>query len=192
MLIVGVALAYLGVLRSASSDIATYGSLQRVEVSRSYASDVAGSGFGEGEVKLNSVTGIVTILPIGLTYLMLAPFPWQAANFRQALTIPEVFLWWSMIPLGFFGLWYTLKNRFRAAIPILFFTFMLTVAYSVYQGNVGTAYRQRTQIQVFLFMFIAVGWTLWMEKREDNKLNARQRRSVQKTGRGPVVSSNLN
>jgi hypothetical protein len=29
------------------------------------------------------------------------------------------------------------------------------------------AYRQRAQIQVFLFIFIAVGWTVVQEKREN-------------------------
>ena len=53
---------------------------------------------------------------------------------------------------------------------------MLTLLYSVFQGNVGTAYRQRTQIQVFLFMFIAAGWGLVREKIEDKKLIETNRR----------------
>jgi hypothetical protein len=55
------------------------------------------------------------------------------------------------------------------------FSLMLTLAYSVFQGNVGTAYRQRTQIQVFLFIFIAVGWQLFRERQEDKKILRRQR-----------------
>jgi hypothetical protein len=61
---------------------------------------------------------------------------------------------------------------------------MLTLAYSIFQGNVGTAYRQRTQIQVFFFMFIAVGWVLWKEKREDRKLLAARHRRIER-GIGP-------
>jgi hypothetical protein len=56
---------------------------------------------------------------------------------------------------------------------------MLTLAYSMFLGNVGTAYRQRTQIQVFLFMFIAVGWALFREKKEDKKTIAMLRRKRQ-------------
>jgi len=62
------------------------------------------------------------------------------------------------------------KHRLRIAFPILIFTLMLTIAYSIFQGNVGTAYRQRTQIQVFLFIFISVGYVLRQEKRENRKL----------------------
>jgi heme O synthase-like polyprenyltransferase len=53
--------------------------------------------------------------------------------------------------------------------PILIFTVMLTVAYSVFQGNVGTAYRQRAQLLVFYFIFVAVGFVLMKEKREERK-----------------------
>ena len=47
---------------------------------------------------------------------------------------------------------------------------MLTLAYSIFQGNVGTAYRQRTQIQVFMFMFIGVGYVLIKENNENKVL----------------------
>ncbi|MDT5159222.1 MAG: hypothetical protein QOH51_3579, partial [Acidobacteriota bacterium] len=53
------------------------------------------------------------------------------------------------------------------------FTTMLTLAYSIFQGNVGTAYRQRSQILVFYFIFVAVGAVLMKERRED-----RQRRTL--------------
>lgn len=53
--------------------------------------------------------------------------------------------------------------------PILIFTVMLSLAYSVFQGNVGTAYRQRAQLLVFYFIFVAVGCVLMLEKREEKK-----------------------
>ena len=68
------------------------------------------------------------------------------------------------------GLIYTVKNKLRSAFPVLIFSLLLTVAYSLLQGNVGTAYRQRTQIQVFLFIMIGVGWTVYREKKENMRL----------------------
>jgi hypothetical protein len=44
---------------------------------------------------------------------------------------------------------------------------MLTLAYSIFQGNVGTAYRQRSQVLVFYFIFVAVGAVLFKERREE-------------------------
>jgi hypothetical protein len=34
----------------------------------------------------------------------------------------------------------------------------LTCAYSLVHGNVGSAFRQRAQIFVFLFIFASLGW----------------------------------
>jgi Dolichyl-phosphate-mannose-protein mannosyltransferase len=169
LLIISLGLIYLGVIKTASEDIDKYGNLQRVQSSRGYLATSAESGYADdGDV--STVRGAMFALPIGFTYLMLAPFPWETKNLRQLLAVPEVLLWWMLIPLMIIGLWYTIKHRLRKAIGILLFTLMLTISYSLFQGNVGTAYRQRTQIQVFLVMFIAVGWTLWQEKRENQKL----------------------
>lgn len=178
-LVLAVAIAYTGVWKNASLELAQYGSFERLRLSRQYASQAASSGYDANlKADVSTPLAALTVVPIGMVYLFLAPFPWEVKNFRQAITLPETFLWWSLIPIGFWGLWYTLKNRLRAAIPVLVFTMLLTLSYSVYQGNVGTAYRQRTQIQVFLFVFIAVGAALLAERREDRKLLDRRRASA--------------
>ncbi len=175
VIVVGLSLTYLGVIRNAATGIDRYGSLEAVQQSRQDLATSAESGFGE-DVDVSTTEGAIAAVPIGFIYLMLAPFPWQVTNFRQAITLPEVLLWWSMIPLIVYGIWYTLKNRLREAIPILIFSLMLSLVYSIFQGNVGTAYRQRTQIQVFLFIFVGVGWTLFQERRENKKLLRRMER----------------
>lgn len=169
LVIMGLSLTYLGVLRNASNEFNQYGSLERIQVSRADLAKSADSGFG-AETDISTTEGAISALPVGFLYLMLAPFPWQINNLRQAITLPEIMLWWASIPLMISGLWYTLKYKLRASLSVLIFTVMLTLAYSVFQGNVGTAYRQRTQIQVFLFMFISAGWVLRKEKQENDKI----------------------
>jgi hypothetical protein len=164
---VGVALTLIGGLQTAQKDYDDYMTLERVNISRKDLAS-AGSGFAE-EVDVSTPAGAIAAIPVGFIYLLLAPFPWQISSVRSALTLPEVVLWWSLIPFLVAGLWYTVKYRFRSSIAVLLFTFMLTIAYSIFQGNVGTAYRQRTQIQVFLFIFIAVGWTIRKEVEENRK-----------------------
>lgn len=181
LVVMGVGLTYLGVVQSASMDFERYGDLERIQVSRQDLARSADSGFSE-DIDVSTTRGALTAIPVGFLYLIFAPFPWQVRNFRQAITLPEVLVWWAMIPLLVSGVWYTIKHRLRTALPILLFTGMLTLAYSIFQGNVGTAYRQRTQIQVFFFMFIAVGWVLYKEKQEDRRLlNEAKRR------RGPGI-----
>ena len=175
LILIGLSLTYLGVIRNASVDFEKYGSLERLQSSRQDLAQSAESGFGE-DVDISTTEGAITAVPIGFTYLMFAPFPWEVTNFRQAITLPEVLLWWAMIPLMIAGLWYAIRHRLRSSVPILIFSLMLTLAYSIFQGNVGTAYRQRTQIQVFLFIFIAVGFELRREGKENEKLKKAARR----------------
>jgi len=177
LVIMGLSLTYLGVLRNAGEQYEQYGNLERLQVSRADLAKSADSGFG-AESDISTTGGAITALPIGFLYLMLAPFPWQITNLRQAITLPEILLWWASIPLMISGLWFTVKYRLRAALSVLIFTVMLTLAYSVFQGNVGTAYRQRTQIQVFLFIFISAGWTLREEKKENLKILKNTKRKL--------------
>ena len=169
LVLVAVSLTYFGVGQRAGIELTTFGNLDRLQISRSDLAGSASSGFGQ-DVDVSTPEGALAALPIGFAYLMFAPLPWDAANLRQAITIPDVLLWWAMMPLLIVGLVYTIRNRLRNAFPVLLFSLLLTLAYSIFQGNVGTAYRQRAQIQVFLFILIAVGWTVFLERRENNRI----------------------
>lgn len=169
LVLLGVTAIYFGVGRNAGTEISVFGNLDRIQSSRSDLARAADSGYGE-DVDVSTTEGAISALPLGFAYLMFAPFPWQASNLRQAITIPEVLLWWAMMPLLISGLLYAMKHRMKSAFPILIFSLLLTIAYSLFLGNVGTAYRQRTQIQVFLFILIGVGWTIYKEKQENKKL----------------------
>jgi hypothetical protein len=92
-----------------------------------------------------------------LAYLLFAPFPWAISGVRQALAVPETLLWYALMPAFVRGLVFTLRRHFRSALPIVVFAVSLTLAYALMQGNVGTAYRQRTQITMFFFIFMGAG-----------------------------------
>jgi hypothetical protein len=168
IIVIGVSLTYFGVSRYANAQFETYGNLEAVQRSRSDLSRSAESGFG-GNTDVSTTSGALSALPVGLVYLLFAPFPWQLASLRQSITLPEMLVWWGSFPFLILGLWFTIKYRLRQVSPILIFSFMLTLAYSLFQGNVGTAYRQRSQLLVFYFIFVAVGIVLVLEKREDYK-----------------------
>ena len=168
VLFLGLALMYFGVMRYAAAQYEVYGNLERVQVSRLDLATSAQSGFGR-DVDVSTTSGALATIPLGLVYLLFAPFPWQLGSLRQSLTIPEMVIWWSSFPLLVLGAWFSLKHRLRQMSPIFIFTTMLTLAYSVFQGNVGTAYRQRAQLLVFYFIFVAVGLVLVKEKREEKR-----------------------
>jgi hypothetical protein len=176
IVVIGTVLTYAGVFSSVQESVETYGNIDRLNNARLDQSQTADSGFEK--VDVSTTGGAIAFLPVGLVYLMLAPFPWQLTSLRSALTMPEMLVWWASMPFLISGIIFSLKNRFRETIPVLIFTVMLTVGYAIFQGNVGTAYRQRTQIQVFHFMFIGAGFVLYMEKRENERLlrNLKQQR----------------
>jgi hypothetical protein len=164
----GLSLTYLGVTRYANVQMEAFGGLDQVQRSRLDAAKSAKSGFDK-DVDVSTTTGALSSIPTGLLYLLFAPFPWQLASLRQSITLPEMILWWGSFPMLVLGLWFSVRYRLRQISPILVFSVMLSLAYSVFQGNVGTAYRQRAQLLVFYFIFVAVGYVLMMEKREERK-----------------------
>jgi len=164
---IGLAFTWFGVLQGASVQFERYANLKMVQTSREDLA-AAGSGFMK-DVDVQTTEGALTVIPIGLLYLMFAPFPWDFATLRQTITLPEMILWWMSFPLLVLGLWYSIKHRLRQVSPIIIFTTMLTLAYSLFQGNVGTAYRQRSQLLVFYFIFIAVGAIILKERAEDRR-----------------------
>ncbi len=162
----GLAMTWFGVIRYATDPLEHYGNLQALQRSRLDASQSAKSGFAP-DVNVSTTEGALTAIPVGLVYLLFAPFPWQVSNLRQTITLPEMIIWWAAFPMLIMGLWFSARYRLRQISPILMFTVMLSLAYSVFQGNVGTAYRQRAQLLVFYFLFVAVGAVLLKEKQEE-------------------------
>src|SRR2546423_10621434 len=171
VLALGLSLTYMGVLRTAGSQVEIYGDLETVQRSRADLARRANSGFAE-DIDVSTPSGALSAIPVGMTYLLFAPFPWQVVNLRHSITLPEMCILWASFPLLVIGTRFTIKYRLRQALPILIFTTMLTLAYSIFQGNVGTAYRQRSQILVFYFIFVAVGAVLLKERREDRRRQA--------------------
>ncbi len=130
--------------------------LEQAQVTRADQAMWGRSAYGAG-YDVTTLTGAIKALPVGVVYLLFAPFPWAISGIRQILTIPETLVWYALMPAFFRGLLHAVRHRLRDVLPILVFTATLTVAYALTQGNVGTAYRQRTQVTMFFFLFMAVG-----------------------------------
>jgi 4-amino-4-deoxy-L-arabinose transferase-like glycosyltransferase len=146
----------IAVRRETLEQQATYMTLERLQVTREDQALWGRSGFGH-EYNVSTPAGALATIPIGLVYLLFAPFPWAVSGLRQALVLPETLVWYALMPAFVRGLGTALRRQLRAILPILVFAASLTLAYALMQGNVGTAYRQRTQVTMFFFIFMAVG-----------------------------------
>lgn len=168
IVILGLGLTYLGITRYADAQLSQFATLERIQVSRQDSATSAVSGFGR-DIDVSTGAGALSAIPLGLLYLLFAPFPWELASLRQSITLPEMIIWWVSFPMLVLGLWFSVRYRLRQISPIIIFTVMLSIAYSIFQGNVGNAYRQRAQLLVFYFIFVAVGYVLLWEKREERR-----------------------
>ncbi len=175
---VGMTLTYLGIIRTANLQLDYYADLSVVQRSRLDLAS-AESGFGQ-DIDVSTTSGAIRAAPTGILYLLFAPFPWQLQSLRQSITLPEMLVWWASFPFLVVGFWFTFRYRLRQSFVIFIFTTMLTLAYSIFQGNVGTAYRQRAQILVFYFIFVAVGIVLLRERWEE-------RRAREEVERGKLI-----
>lgn len=177
LLLIGIFLTLIGVTQQSQEQMEQAGNLKRIENVRRGGNQEGESGFNN-DADVSTVSGALAALPVGVLNLLMAPFPWQMKKLTQVMLLPEMILWWFSLPLTFMGLWYVFKNKFRENISILIFVAVLGLSYSLFQGNIGTMYRQRTQIQVFLFVFTAVGVTVLFEKREMSKILRERRQQI--------------
>src|SRR5262249_52653670 len=83
--------------------------------------------------------------------------------------LPELAAWWLLVPVMLKGCWFALRHRLRESFPITVFSIGLTLAYALYQSNVGTAYRQRAQLFAFFFVFISIGLELKRAAKEKKR-----------------------
>jgi hypothetical protein len=130
--------------------------LEQLQLTRRDQAALGQSAFGQ-EYDVSTPAGAIRALPVGLVYLLFAPFPWAIAGARQALVLPEMLVWYGLMPAFVAGLAYGVRKQLGDVLPILVFAVSLMLAYALMQGNVGTAYRQRTQVTMFFFLFMGLG-----------------------------------
>src|ERR671933_43884 len=94
---VGLALTYVGVMSPARHQLDTI-NLQSVQASRNDLARSAATGFAQ-DVDVSTTSGALSAVPVGMIYLLFAPVPWQLANLRQSITLPEMLVWWASFPL---------------------------------------------------------------------------------------------
>jgi 4-amino-4-deoxy-L-arabinose transferase-like glycosyltransferase len=147
--------ALLGLSDRTGQD-AEYFNLETASSYRRGMATTARSGFAQ-DADVSTPTKAAAFLPIGMANMLFAPFPWQMTSLRALIAAPETILWWCLFPATLRGLIFAIRRRFAQVSPLVIFAATLTPAYSLIHGNVGSAFRQRAQILVFLFIFSAVG-----------------------------------
>ena len=115
-----------------------------------------GSAF-HGQVDVSTPGRALAFLPIGIAYFFFSPFPWEITSVLKLFSLPEMVLIYALTPAAVRGIAYAARDRLRDSFQVLMLTGLLTVSYSLGEGNVGTLYRHRAQVLGFYLMFAALG-----------------------------------
>jgi len=115
-----------------------------------------GSAF-HARVDVSTPGKALAFLPIGVAYFLFSPFPWEITSVLKLFSLPEMILIYVLTPAAVRGIAHCARDRFRDCFQVLLLTGLLTVSYSLGEGNVGTLYRHRAQVVGFYLMFAAVG-----------------------------------
>jgi len=84
MSLIGLALFYFGATHFATSQFETYASLKEVQLRRTDMARGAASGF-EKDADVSTTAGALRAMPLGIAYLLFAPFPWQLVRCDKRL-----------------------------------------------------------------------------------------------------------
>jgi hypothetical protein len=85
--------------------------------------------------------------------------PWQVGALRQNLGIPDTAIWvFLFYPLTVVGAWHMLRRDFAATMLLLMAALAMCCLYGVFIGNIGAAYRMRSQVWLLFVPFVGIGW----------------------------------
>jgi hypothetical protein len=114
----------------------------------------SGSGSGDGGT---SAAGDFRHFPRGLSVMLLEPFPWASlGGFQLRLAQAELLLWLPLVAVAACGLPAAYRRRRDLSFLVLMAGALLIV-YAEGEGNLGTAFRHRSELVPALAVLAALG-----------------------------------
>ena len=160
---VALALTYFADQVGLFSTLRPEGLLETAQVLRGGLQQGATSAFGVG-ADTRTVGAALQYIPIGASYLLFAPFPWDITTALQAAAMPETLLWYPLFLCALLGLRIAVRSRASGAFVPVSVLVVVVSSYALVEGNFGTAYRHRAQIMPLFFIFSGVGLS-WIKTR---------------------------
>ncbi len=162
------------------------GFLVQLDANRHWLATAAQSGYLE-DVRVSTPRDALAHFPLGLLYFLTVPLPWQLGSVRQNVAIPETALWLLLYPAVAVGIVRGWRVNRSGTIILLAVTGGMCVFYGLLSGNVGTAFRMRSQVWLLWAPFAAWGWEVWRERRhKTRRIPSRVSRSTHGARSGAV------
>lgn len=159
--------------------------LTRANVVRQDLATSARSGF-RPDADISTPFRALSYLPAGLTSFALGPFPWQLRSASQFAAIPDVLVWWALLPSLWRGHRVGFGRAGRRAFLTLIPAVLATIMLSLVIGNYGTVVRERVQVVILLIPFIALGLAVRARSQPGPQEDAHALAASRAVGRAPV------
>ena len=114
------------------------------------------SGY-DADVDISTSSQALSYLPRGLANFVLGPFPWQIRSIRQLPILPDMLVWWALLPSLWRGIRVGWKLVNRQVSLLLLPALTTACLLSLAVGNFGTLVRERLQVVIMLIPLIALG-----------------------------------
>lgn len=158
MLVIGLGLGYSGY------HLVSRVNLHQVSTIRAASSAGVASGFLPG-ASVSDPARAVRYLPLGASYFAFGPFPWQVGSLRQVPALPDVLVWWFLLPSVWRGVTAAWRRAGREVFVEVLPALVLTVMLTLLIANFGTSVRERMQVILVLMPLIGLGWAEGRSRR---------------------------
>ena len=126
----------------------------------------------EDDADISSATGAISYLPQGIANFSLGPFPWHIRGARQLPFVPDMVVWWCLVPF----LWQGYRRagvligrrRLVMVLPAAATVLLLSLALA----NYGVVVRERLQVILLIVPMIALGLAERASRRAQPELAA--------------------
>ena len=167
VLLLSFGLGYSGFDAAVNTDLA------QAQIVRRDLALSARSGF-DAEVDISTSRQALSYLPRGLVTFLGGPFPWQIRGARQLPVVPDMLIWWALLPSLWRGLRGGRRLIGRRILVLILPAFSTACLLSLAISNFGTLVRERMQLVVLLVPFIAYGLSMRKPERAGDEVESRE------------------
>jgi hypothetical protein len=142
--------------------------LAEASITRQNLALAAESGFGADRDTSTSGRALA-YLPIGLFSVTLGPFPWQRGSLRQLASLPDVIVWWWLLPVLWRGYREGRTRLGRQVLAVVLPAATTWILLALVISNYGLVSRERVQLVVLLGPLLALGLAVRAERRTSER-----------------------
>lgn len=93
----------------------------------------------------------------GWLHYFLEPFPWKIYSKLSLVALPQMLIWYFLLPFSILGMLIQLRYNWRKSLMLIMYFFLTASILSLTGGNIGTDFRIRDVFTPTIILFSAIG-----------------------------------